>query len=169
MRSTRSSSNVVGSGDAGDDVGALGERAGLVEQHGVDRAHPFEGEPVLDEDPGLGRHRGRQGDHERDGKAEGVGAGDHQHGDGAGDRVVEVADRPPDDERDDRGGDSDVEQQGGEPVGEHLSSALAGLGVGDEPLDPGQGGVVADGVDTHPDRPVGRHRAGDHAVADRLG
>ena len=166
MRSTRSVSNCVGSGDAGDGVGALGERAGLVEQDGVDRAHPFEGEPVLDEDPGLRRHCGRDGDHERDRQAEGVRAGDHQHGDGAGDRGVEVADRPPHDERDDRGGDSDVEQQGGEPVGEYLGSALAGLGVGDEPLDPGQGGVVTDGVDTHPDRAVGRHRAGHHASAD---
>ena len=89
-----------------------------------------------------------------------------KHGDGAGDRGVEIADRPPHDERDDRGGDGDVEQQRGEAVGEHLSSALAGLGVGDEPLDPGQGGVVTDGVDTHPDRAVGRHRAGHHAAAD---
>ncbi len=94
-------------------------------------------------------------------------AGDHQHGDGARDRGVEVADRRPDDERDDCGGDRDVEQQGSEPIGEYLSSALAGLGVGDEPLDPCQGSVVTDGVDPHPDRAIGRDRAGYHAVADR--
>ena len=40
-------------GHAGDDVGALGQGAGLVEQHGVDRAHPLQGEAVLDQDPGL--------------------------------------------------------------------------------------------------------------------
>ena len=45
------------------------------------------------------------------------------------------------------GGGGDVEEQGGEAVSERLRSAPAGLGVGDEPLDPGEGGVLADGVD----------------------
>ena len=84
----------VGAGHAGDHVGAPGEGAGLVEQHGVDRAHPLEREPVLDQDPGLGRHRRRQRDHQRDGEPEGVGAGDDQHGDRADDGVVDVAERP---------------------------------------------------------------------------
>ena len=63
--------------------------------------------------------------------------------------------------------DGDVEQQRGEAVGERLGPAVAGLGVGDQPLDAGQGGVVADGVDAHPDRRVGRHGAGDDAVTER--
>ena len=40
--------------DAGHGVVALGEGAGLVEEHGVDRAHPFQGEAVLHQDAGLG-------------------------------------------------------------------------------------------------------------------
>ena len=72
-------------------------------------------------------------------------------------------------ERDDGSGDRDVEQQGGEAVGERLGPAVAGLGVGDEALDAGQRGVVADCFDAHPHRRVGRHRAGDDAVARALG
>jgi hypothetical protein len=47
----------VGAGDADDGVLALGEGAGLVEQHGVDRAAGLEGEAVLDEDAVAGRDR----------------------------------------------------------------------------------------------------------------
>ena len=72
-------------------------------------------------------------------------------------------------ERDDAGGDGDVEQQRGEAVGERLGPAAAGLGLGHQALDAGQRGVVADRVDPHPDRRVGRHRAGDHPVAAGLG
>ena len=69
----------------------------------------------------------------------------------------------------DPGGDRDVEQQRGEPVGQRLGPAAARLRVGDQPLDAGQRGVVADGVDADPDRRVGRHRAGDDPVAGALG
>ncbi|HEX2064658.1 MAG TPA: HAD-IC family P-type ATPase, partial [Acidimicrobiales bacterium] len=62
---------------------AVSAKAGILvkdrlalEQDGVDGAHAFEGEAVLDQDPGLGRHGRRQGDHQRDGQAEGVRAGD---------------------------------------------------------------------------------------------
>ncbi len=46
--------SAVDRGDAGDDVLALGQGAGLVEQHGVDGAHPLEGQAVLDQDAGCG-------------------------------------------------------------------------------------------------------------------
>ncbi len=42
-------------GDAGDGMLALGQRAGLVEEDGVDGAHPLQGQPVLDQDAGPGR------------------------------------------------------------------------------------------------------------------
>ena len=125
-RSTSSSVVPAGGGDAGDGVRALGQGAGLVEQHRVDGAHPLQREPVLDQDAGPRRHRGGQRDHQRDGQAEGVRAGDHQDRDGAHDGLVEVAERPPRDEGDQRGGGGDVEQHRGEPVGEHLGPA-AGL------------------------------------------
>ena len=81
--SSSSSLETPDAGDAGDGMFAGGEGAGLVEQHGVDRAHPFEREAVLDEDPGPGAHRGRDRDHERDGQPERVRAGDDEHRDGA--------------------------------------------------------------------------------------
>ena len=101
-------------------------------------------------------------------RPEGVRAGDHQHRDRAHDGVVDVAERRPHDERDRPGGHRHVEQQGGEAVGQGLGPAVAGLGVGDEPLDPGQRRVVTDGLDPDPDRRVRRHRAGDHPVAGPL-
>ena len=156
-------------GDTRDDVAAFGEGAGLVEQHGGDGPHPFEREAVLDEYSVAGRHRCREGDHEWDRQSEGMWAGDHQHGDGAGDRLVGVTCDRPGDERDHRGRGGDVEQPSGEPVGEYLGAAVGRLGVGDEPLDAGEGGVVADGGDPHPDRGVGRDGAGDDAIAGALG
>ena len=93
--STSASSLPGAASHAGDRVGAAGQGAGLVEEHGVDGAHPLEGQAVLHQDPVAGRHRGRERDHQRDRQAEGVGAGDHQHGDGAVDGRVEVAERAP--------------------------------------------------------------------------
>ena len=45
---------VTGEGDVGDDMGALRERSGLVEEHGIDLAHALQRQPILDEDPCLG-------------------------------------------------------------------------------------------------------------------
>jgi hypothetical protein len=158
---------------AGDDVAPSGERPGLVEQRGVDCPHPLERQPVLHEDPGPRRHRGRQRDHERDGEAEGVWAGDDEHRDGAGDGLVDVAGDGPSHERDHRGTEGDPEEQRGEAVRERLRPAATLLGVGDEAFDAGQRGVGADGVNPEPDRRVGRDRSRHHRVAcglrDRLG
>ena len=109
------------------DVLARGEGAGLVEQHGVDRAHPLQREPVLHQDPGAGRQRRRERDDQRDGQPEGVRAGDHQHRDRALDGLVAVAEQRPDDEGDDAGRRGDVEQQRGGPVGQRLRPGPRGL------------------------------------------
>ena len=77
------------------------------------------------------------------------------------DGVVGVAERRPDDEREQPRGGGDVEEEGGEAVGEHLRPAVARLGIGHQALDPGQCGVVADRVDPHADRGVGGHRPRD--------
>ena len=98
-----------------------------------------------------------------------MGAGDDQDGDGADDGVVDVAEPPPGEEGDQAGGGGDVEEQGGEAVGQDLGPAAARLGFGHQALDAGQGGVVTHGVDPHPDGRVGRHGAGHHLVAHRLG
>ena len=80
---------VAGGGlDGGDGGLALGEGAGLVEQHGVDGAHRLQREPVLDQHAAAGGAFGGDGHHQRDRQAEGVRAGDDQHGDGADHRLV---------------------------------------------------------------------------------
>ena len=168
-RRSTSSSPMPGAGDADDGVLALGERAGLVEQERVDGAALLEREAVLDEDPVAGRHRRGDRRRQRDRQAERVRAGDDQHGHDPGDRLVGVAERQPHDAGDHRGAGGDVEEQRGGPVGEHLRPRPRLLGLGHQPLDAGQRGVLADRVDPHPDRRVGRHRAGDDPVADVLG
>ena len=72
--------------------------------------------------------------------------------------VVDVAEHAPRHERDEPGPGGHVEQQRGEAVGQCLRPAPARLGVGHEPLDAGQGGVVTDGQHPHSDRRVRRHR-----------
>ena len=106
----------------GDSVPAGGEGAGLVEQHGVDGAHAFEGETVLHQDPGARGDAGRHRDGERDGEAERVGAGDDEHGHGALHGLVDLTERAPDGEGDDAADRGHVEQQRREPVGEGLGT-----------------------------------------------
>ncbi len=109
-------------GTVDDGVVALGEGAGLVEEDDIDGAHPLQGEAILDEDPGPGRRRGGDRDHQRDGEAEGVGAGDDQHRDGADDTVGGVSHRRPDQHRDQGGGGRDVEQRRRGTVRQRLGS-----------------------------------------------
>lgn len=159
----------VGAGDVGHRVCPGRQGPGLVEQHGIDRAHPLQGEAVLHQDSGTGRHRGRHCDGERDRQAERMRTGDDQHRDGPFDRLIEVTERGPHDERDCAGSDGDVEQHRREPVGQRLGPASGFLCLGNESLDPGEGGVVTDGVDPDPDRRVGRHCSSNSAIAGRLG
>jgi hypothetical protein len=56
----------VAPGNAGDDVLAARQRAGLVEEDDVDESAALEAEAVFDEDPVASRERGRERDHERD-------------------------------------------------------------------------------------------------------
>ncbi len=154
---------------ADDDVLALGQGAGLVEQDGIDGAAGLQREAVLDEDAVPGGHGARQGGGQGDGQAQGVGAGDHQHGDHPNDGFVAVAQCRPDDGRDDCGAHGHVEEEGGGPIGQHLGAGLRCLGLGDQPADPGQGGVVSHRGDLNPDGRVGGHGAGHHLVPDRLG
>ena len=145
---------------------ALGEGAGLVEEHGVDGPHALEGEAILDEDAGARGHRRRQGDHERDREAERVGAGDHEHGDGALERLVGIADCEPGDERHDAGAERRIEEHGGGAVGEGLGPRPRRLRIGDQSPDARERGVVTDRLDPHAHRGIGGDRAGDDAVTD---
>ena len=98
-----------------------------------------------------------------------MGAGDHQHGHRPHDGVVDAPGEQPGHERHGSRRGGHVEQDRREAIGEHLGAAAAGLGVGDEALDPRQRRVIADGDHPNPQRRVRRDRAGDDAISRRLG
>ena len=62
---------------------ALGDRAGLVEQHHVDLLAPLDGLAAPDQDAQLCATPGAHHDRRRHGEAHGTGAGDDEHGDRA--------------------------------------------------------------------------------------
>jgi hypothetical protein len=98
-----------------------------------------------------------------------VGAGDHQHRHRPLDRLVRLAKGQPDHHRQKPSPDGEVEQQPGGPVGQGLGPRLRGLGLLDQPADPGQGRLLPDRLHPDPDRRVGDHRARHHRVARALG
>ena len=103
MRSTSSSLKPAAAPTAGQPRLALGDRAGLVEDDGVDRGHPLQRLGVADEDAGLGAAAGRDHDRDRRRQAERAGAGDDEHADRRDQRIGERRRRPdrePDDEGD---------------------------------------------------------------------
>ncbi len=158
-----------GGDDVGDDVPALSEGPGLVEQDDVHAAHPLERQPVLDEYAGAGSALGRDRDDERNGQAQRVRARDDQDRDGTDDGLVEVAEQRPHGEGEDTGEGGEVEEEGGGPVRERLGSGGRGLRVGDHALDAGERGVLPHRGDAHAQCTVGGDRAGDDGVADGAG
>ena len=90
-----------------------------------------------------------------------MGAGDDEHGDGADDRVVGQAHERPHEGGDDRRPQGEPEQPCGGGVGDALGAGGGVLGVGDELLDTGQGGVVPGGGDLDAQPRVGGDGAGD--------
>ena len=133
----------------GDGGLALGEGAGLVEQHGVDGAHALEREPVLHQHPATGGALSGDGHHQRDRQAQRVRAGDDQHGDGAHDRRIGIADDSPH-HRGDRGGaQREPEQQRRRLVGDPLRPRGRVLCLRDQPLNTREGGLIPRGGDLH--------------------
>ena len=155
--------------DRGDGRLALGQRAGLVEQHGVDGAHALQREPVLDQHAAAGGAFGRDRHHQRDRQAQRVRAGDDQHRDGAHHRLVGLPEAAPHDGGDDRGAQCEPEQPARRPVGQPLCPRRGVLRLGDQALDAGQRGVVADGGDRDAKPGVGGDGARDDVVARRPG
>ena len=108
--------------DGGDRRLTLRQGAGLVEEHGIDRAHRLEREPVLDEDAGTGGALGGDRHDQRNGQTQGVRTGDDEHGDRAHDRRVRHADERPDDRCDHGSAESEPEQPGRGSIGDALGS-----------------------------------------------
>ena len=96
--------------------------AGLVEDDEVELAGALEGQAVLHQQPILGADRRRDGDDQGDGQAEGMGAGDDEHGGRADERLLRVTEHPPDYERHDARAERDVEQQRGGAIGQGLGA-----------------------------------------------
>ena len=107
---------------AGDGGLALGQGAGLVEEHRVDLAHGLQGEAVLDQDAAAGGALGGDGHDQRDRQTQRMGAGDDEDSDGANDRVVGEPEERPDDGGDQRSSEGEPEQQGRSPVGDALGT-----------------------------------------------
>ena len=99
-RRSRSSRRRRRGRDVGDDRAAPRQRAGLVEDDDIELTRTLQREPILDQQPVAGAERGRDGDDQRDGKAQGMGAGDDEHRRRADERLLRVAQQPPDDEGD---------------------------------------------------------------------
>jgi hypothetical protein len=108
---------------------------------------------------------GRDGDDQGDGQPKGVGAGDHQHRDGPLHRLVGLAKGQPDDQGDEPGPEGEPEQPPGRPVGQGLGPRAGGLGLRDQPADPGHRRLLPHRVHPDPDRRVGDHRARHHPGA----
>jgi hypothetical protein len=144
----------------------LGQRAGLVEDDGIDQARLLEGEPVADEDPVASPEGGRDGDDQRDSQAEGMGASDDQHRCHPGDDfVIETDGDRPGHGRDGGYADGDVEEPAGGLVGQDLGARLALLGLLDKSHDSGDRRVGAGRRYSHAQAPVAVDRPGDDAGA----
>ncbi len=126
---------------------ALGERAGLVEQHGVDAAEPLERVGVLDEDARARGAQQRDGDGERHREPERAGTGDDEQGDDALERDGRPAVEPRD-----AGDDGQHEQGLDEAPGQRDPSSAGGRASwrappGRWPAAPRRASAVAGGVD----------------------
>ena len=156
---------------AGDDIeqGHLpgGDRAGLVEQHGVDGAGALEHLGSLDQDAELGAPAGADHQGGRRGQSERAGAGDDQYGDGGRERRGEAPAGPdPEAEGGRRQRDHDRDEDSRDPVGQPLGLGLAVLGVLDQPGHLGELGVRADPGDLYDETPADVDGRADDGVPD---
>ena len=178
---------VDAAGGVGHDVGephlAVGEGAGLVEDHDIDGAREFEGIAPLEEDAELGAAAGSDQDRRRRRQTQRARTGDDQDRDrvAQGDGHLGLGEEPAGEGR-----RADCENHGdedaGDPVDELLHRGLGGLRFLDELRDAGEGGLFSDarGLDHHAsflvergaEDPVSRplvHRkrlAGEHALVE---
>ena len=138
-----------------------GERARLVEDHGLQAAEVLQHGAPLHEDSAADQETDARGDRRRRGQHQGAGAGHDQHGDAPRD----IAGDP---ERDGRRHEHQGNEIAGIAVGQPLHRGLRGLGMFHQVNDPLQRRVVAQPLDGKFQRAVGIQRAGKDLVADGL-
>ncbi len=121
---------------------AARDRAGLVDDDGIDRPGVLEDFATLDDHTELGPSSRADHDPEGGGEAERTWAGDDQHGDCGGHGVARlVAETQPDAERDECGGDRERHEEARHSISEPLYLSSAALGLIDESDDLGERGV----------------------------
>jgi len=150
----------------GDAEAALGEGASLIEHDGVEVAGPLERRAVANQEAALGAEAGAHRHDERDGKAEGVRAGDHHDGDcpfqAEDERLPECP--IPRNERDGPGRKGDQGKPVGGAVGQVLRATLRRLRLPDEIDDLIQIARLACFFHLHDERPSAVHRPTDDFV-----
>ena len=147
---------------------AFGERAGFVDDQGVDFFHGLEGFGVLDQDSGVGAAAGAHHDGHRSGESQGAGAGDDEDCDRVDQCVRQARFRTecePGDEGDGGHCDDRGNEPGGDAIGQTLNGGAAALGLSDELDDPGQQGFGADALGAHDERSGGVDGGADDLAA----
>ena len=131
---------------------AFGQRAGLVDDQGVDFLQGLERFGVFDEHSGVGAAAGADHDRHRRSETEGAGTGDDEHGDRIDQRVRQArlrTESEPRDEGDDGNGDDCRNEPRGDAIGEALDRRAAALGLSDQLDDLGEQGFGADALGSH--------------------
>jgi hypothetical protein len=131
---------------------AFGQRAGLVDDQGVDRLQALQRFRVLDQDARAGAATDADHDRHRGGEPERAGAGDDQHRHRRDQGECEArlgAEQRPGGEGGDRGGDHQRHEPAGDAVGEALDRRARALGLGHHLHDAGEQRLGADLLGAH--------------------
>ncbi len=145
---------------------AARDRAGLIDDDGIDRPGVLEDFATLDDHTELGPSPRADHDPEGGGEAERTRAGDDQHGDCGGHGVARrVAETQPGAERDDGGGDRERHEEARHSISESLYLSSAALGLVDESDDLGERSIGADPGRFDDQSAVGGDRGADDIVS----
>jgi hypothetical protein len=157
----------------GDRGPARRERAGLVEDDGVDPSRGLERRAAFDESTQLRSPPRRNENRRRSGEPHRARAGDDQDGDGIDEGQRETSlrrsERHPRRERAECDQQDDRNEDGADPVGKALHGSLRSLGFFDHADDLLEHGVGADPRDPHPECAGPVDRASEHLVIEPLG
>ena len=151
-RSSPASSNGGSICDRGEARLPFRQRAGLVDDQGIDLLEPLERLGILDQHSGARATAHPDHDGHRRGEAEGARAGDDQHRDGADQRVSEArlgSPQRPGDERQRGNGNHRRHEERGDAIGQFLDWRACALRFTDHPDNACEQGVAAHPLGTH--------------------
>ncbi len=137
---------------------AFGERAGFIDDEGVDFFENLKRLGIFDQDAGASAAAHANHDRHRRGETQGARAGDDEDGDGVDQGVREPrlrAEERPGNERDGSDGDDDGDEPFRYSIGETLDWGAAALGLSDELHDAREQRFGADTFGVHDERAGG--------------